>query len=103
MKEYCIYCIWNGGTPFILHTFKNIDSAKAKLFEMISLEGERERPYFVDNDFFDNKYSYAGRLKYFCIKEREITEWNKYSEEKTNIENRNKIIYINNFKKVVDK
>ena len=89
MKEYCIYCIWNGGTPFILHTFKNIDSAKAKLFEMISLEEERERPYFVDNDF--------------CIEEKKMTERNEYTEEKKNIENINKIIYLNNFKKVVDK
>ena len=103
MKEYCIYCIWNGGKPFILDTFKTLDSAKFRLFDMISLEEERNRPYFVDNDFFNNKYSYAGRLKYFCIKEREITEWNKYSEEKANIENNKKIIYITNYKKAVDK
>ena len=103
MKEYCIYCIRNGGKPFILDTFKTLDSAKFRLFDMISLEEERNRPYFVDNDFFNNKYSYAGRLKYFCIKEREITEWNKYSEEKANIENNKKIIYITNYKKAVDK
>lgn len=103
MKEYCIYCIWNGGEPFILDTFKTLDSAKVKLLDMISLEEERQRPYFVDNDFFINKYSYAGRLKYFCIKERNVTEWEKYSKEKSDIENKNKIIYINNFKKVIDR
>lgn len=103
MKEYCIYCIWNGGTPFISNTCKTLESAKAKLFDMVSLEEDRGRPYFVDNDFFNNKYSYAGKLKYFCIKERTVSEWEKYSEEKTNIENRNKVIYINNFKKVIDR
>jgi len=102
MKEYCIYCIWNGGQPFILDTFKNLNSAKLKLSEMISLEEERVRPYYVDNDFFINKYSHIGRLKYFCIKERTVSEWEKYSEEKANIEN-SKIIYLNNYKKVVDK
>lgn len=103
MKEYCIYCKWNGGQPFILDTFKTLDSAKVKLLEMIYLEEERSRPYFVDNDFFYNKYSYVGKLKYFCIKERNITEWEKYSEDKTNIENVNNIFYINNYKKAIDK
>ena len=55
-KEYCIYCIYNGGTPFILKTFKTLEAAKAKLTEMIDLEKERNRPYFVENNFFENKY-----------------------------------------------
>lgn len=103
MKEYCIYCIWNGGQPFILDTFKSLETAKFRLYDMISLEEERNRPYFVDNDFFDNKYNYVVRSKYFCIKERKVTEWEKYSEEETKIENKNKIFYINNYKKVIDK
>ena len=102
MKEYCIYCIWNGGTPFISDTCKNLESAKLKLYNMISIEEERKRPYYVDNDFFPNKYTYVGRLKYFCIKERTVSEWEKYSEEETNIKN-NKIIYMDNFKKVIDR
>lgn len=43
----------------------------------------RQRPYFVDNDFFKNTHNAnSTRLRYFCIKEREVTEWEKYSEEK---------------------
>ena len=42
MKEYCIYCIWNGGKPFIQGTYKTLDSAKVTLFDMISLEEERQ-------------------------------------------------------------
>ena len=103
MKEYCIYCIWNGGTPFIQGTYKTFDSAKSNLINMISLEEERGRIYYVDNDFFDNKHNYVGKLKYFCIKERTVSEWEKYSKEKTNIENNNKIIYMNKFKKVIDR
>lgn len=103
MKEYCIYCIWNGGEPFIQGIYKTLDSAKASLSDMISLEEERGRLYYVDNDFFNNKHSYVGRLKYFCIKERNVTEWEKYSKDKDDIENNNKIIYITNYKKVLDK
>lgn len=86
----------------MIHIFNNIDSAKIKLFEMIELENERERPYFVDNDFFNNKYNISTKLKYFCIKEREVSEWEKYSEEKE-ILNESKIIYFNNFKKQLTK
>lgn len=97
MKEYCIYVRNGGGMPYILNTYKDLNSAKIKLYDMISLEIERNRPYFVDNDFYDNKYNISTKLKYFCIMQREITEWEKYSLEKTEI--KNNIIYFNNFKK----
>lgn len=46
----------------------------------------------------------VGKLRYFCIKEREVSEWEKYSEEKENDRKKdNKIIFINNYKKVLTK
>lgn len=101
MKEYGIYIRHGEGKPYMLQIFNDIDLAKIKLFDMISLEEQRNRPYFVDNDFYDNKYNISIKLKYFCIKEREVTEWEKYSEEKE-IE-QNNIIYFNNFKKQLTK
>jgi hypothetical protein len=95
LKEYSIYIRQGSGTPYMLHFFNNIDSAKSKLFEMIQLEEDRERPYFVDNDFFSNKYNISTKLKYYCIKVREVSEWENYSEEKLKKEYSNKIIYYN--------
>lgn len=92
MKEYGIYIRHGEGKPYMLQIFNDIDLAKIKLFDMISLEEQRNRPYFVDNDFYNNKYNISIKLKYFCIKEREVTEWEKYSEEKE-IE-QNNIIYV---------
>ncbi len=83
----------------MIHVYKDITSAKLKLYDMISLEEQRGRPYFVDNDFFDNKYSYCTKLKYFCIKEREVSEFTKYSEEENKKRENNKIIYFQNFQK----
>lgn len=54
--EYTIYCIWNGGTPFYLHTYDSIFKAKQDLYEMIELEKKRNRIYYVDNDFYENEY-----------------------------------------------
>lgn len=103
MKQYGIYIRQGSGTPYMIHFYDNIYSAKQKLYEMIQLEEERQRPYFVDNDFFDNKYSLVGNLKYFLIKERDVSDWENYSEEVTKMKNDNKIIYFNNFKKVLTK
>ena len=99
MKEYGIYIRCNGGTPYMIHFFDNILSAKQKLFEMIQIEEDRGRPYFVDNDFFNNKYPCSINLKYYCIKEREVSDFLVYSEEKSKIEEDNKIIYFFNYKK----
>lgn len=93
MKEYSIYILK-------LHVFNDIDLAKIKLFDMISLEEERQRPYFVDNKFFNNKYNITRKLKYFCIREREVSKWKNYSGDDTK---ENNIIYFNNFKKQLTK
>ena len=67
---------------------------------MVSLEEERGRPYFVDNDFFDNKYNFSTKLKYFCLKVRDVTEFKPYSEEEEkNNKNDNNIIFCNFSKK----
>ena len=68
MKQYGIYIRCNGGTPYMIHFYDNILSAKQELFDMIQLEEDRGRPYFVDNDFFNNKYSCNLNLKYFVLK-----------------------------------
>ena len=97
MKEYCIYIRQGDGKPYILQTFKDIDLAKIKLYEMISFEEERQKPYFVDNDFYNNKYNISTKLKYICIKEREVTEWKKYST-KEDMKKGNNIINIMEYK-----
>ena len=99
-KEYSILCIYNRGKPFILDTFDNIEVAKLKLYDMIQLEEERKRVYFVDNDFFENKYNVAINLQYFCLKVRDVTEFKPYSEEEEkNNKNDNNIIFCNFSKK----
>lgn len=96
MKEYGIYIRQGSGNPYMIHIFNNIDSAKIKLHEMVQLEEERGRPYFVDNNFFNNKYNISTKLKYFCIKQRDVSNWENYLEEKIS-KKENNILYFNNF------
>lgn len=99
MKQYGIYIRCNGGVPYMIHFYDNICEAKIHLFDMISLEEKRDRPYFVDNDFFKNKYQNCLNLKYYCIKVREVSEFEIYSEKNAIKEEKDKVLYFNNFKK----
>lgn len=98
MKEYGIYIRHGNAKPFMIHIFNNLDGAKLKLYDILRLEDERQRPYYVDNDFFNNKYHYESKLSYYCIKVRDVSDWVLYSEEKE-LGNKNNIIYFQNFKK----
>lgn len=94
MIEYCIYCKYYNGTPFILKSYKTFQEAYNSLMIIISTETKRNRMYYVDNDFFENNYPcLIGSCKYFCIMEREVTDWKKYEEHKNN--QNSKIIYLN--------
>ena len=92
-KEYTIYCVYNGGKPFNLLTFKSFNDALIHLYNIIDLEKERNRAYYVDNDFFNNIFPpNLQNLKYFCIKERDVSDWIKY---KSISNKKNNIIYFN--------
>lgn len=83
----------------MIHIYNNIDSAKAMLYQMIQLEEERRRPYFVDNDFYKNKYGLVSNVKYMRIKVREVSEWDTYSELENNFDNNNNnVLYLKDYK-----
>jgi len=98
-KEYAILCIYGSGTPFYLDKYDSYEKAKFHLLDMVSLEKERGRPYYVDNDFYENEYTQNVKGKYFCIKERDVTKWEKTYESriKTKDNNKNKIYYFENY------
>lgn len=101
MQEYTIKIICNGGTPYYLNNYKTFNDAYVHLLDMISLEEERGRQYYVDNSFFKNKYQYVGKLKYFKIFVRDVSEWFDYDLYNQNLKNNfnSNIYYFNKFNK----
>lgn len=86
--EYCIYCIINGGTPFIRGPFTNLADTIHVLENLVTLEKMRNRYYYVDNDFFENEYHLInGNGKYFCIKQRRVTDWVRYNKPEKRSDN----------------
>ncbi len=99
IKEYGIYIQQGTGSPYMIHIYNNIDSAKSMLYQMIQLEEDRRRPYYVDNDFYKNKYGLVSNVKYMRIKVRDVSDWETYSEEEIEKEeNKSNIVYLNNYK-----
>ena len=80
--EYCIYIMCNGGKPYYITTYDTLALAKIDLYNWVELEKKRNRPYYVHNDFFENEFPATVNCKIFCIKQRLISEWEIYSEEK---------------------
>ena len=97
IKEYCIYIKKGNCSPYILSSYNDIYSAKDSLYNILKLYDERKKLYFVDNDFFNNKYPEVSASDYYCIKERNVSDWIIYSELNSN--NKNKIL---NFNKAID-
>ena len=98
MKEYSILIRYGNGVPYYYSLlYSNIFAAKKAVLDMVELEEKRNRLYFVDNDFFVNKYSYVGNGKYMSIQEREVSEWKKFSEVENKNTNNEKIIYLKNY------
>lgn len=81
MKEYCIFVICRGGKPYTLGNYNSFSLAKQALMNMISDFDRRKRIYYIDNDFWDNKYPLGLENSiYYQIQEREVTEWKKYKQ-----------------------
>ena len=87
MKEYSIEIICNGGKPYLSNVYRSYNDCLNALYIMIDLERERNRPYFVNLENFDNEYQRTVIGKYFSILEREVTGWNKIISENKRIQN----------------
>lgn len=97
MKEYVIYIRYSSGKPFFTSIYSDFYSARNFIECRVKLDEERLRPYYVDNDFFENKYSLCENLTYYCLKEREVSDWSKYSKEKSVSEENKKIVFFSDY------
>lgn len=69
-----------GGKTYNIHIYDNFFNAQNDLYNMIELEKQRNRPYYVNNDFYDNEYPATLNCKIFCLKERNVSKWEIYKK-----------------------
>ena len=70
-KEFCIYIRNGRGSPYNISPYHNFEDALVALNKMVSVEIERGRFFYVDNDFYNNQYPPNMYGKY-------LTQWKKY-------------------------
>ena len=87
MKEYTILQQIGEGRTWTDLPYTSLEEAKSALYNKINykFEGRKRQNYFVDNDFFENINDSSARY-YYCILERNVSNWKKYS----NVENTKK-------------
>lgn len=86
MKEYTLFRRVGQACPYNLHIRDNFYSVYQDLLLAISFDEERGKEYFVDNDFYYNKFIFNSNSIYYCIKVREVTKWDSYSKTNENLD-----------------
>lgn len=85
MKEYCIYIRHGNACPFRTSAYSTFDSAKQALLIMTEDFIERNKIFYIDNDFYENKFPLGVQGgTYYQIQEREVQNWEKFKDIYTN-------------------
>lgn len=99
MIEYCLKICYPNGRAFNSLPYNNFTDVNHLLDCQIETKERGHHLYYVDNDFYNNQYP-AGAGVYYCIMQREVTEWQKYShftKEKKYTYEKSNILYLNNY------
>ena len=105
MQEFRIVVQNGSAKPYSLWTFSTFEACYSKLIAFIQYKSSQVKPeFYVLNDFYENKYpAFLNDITKYTIEHRVVNEWEKYSKEEEKQKNDNKIIYFDNYKKVLTK
>lgn len=84
MVEYCIRQYYANGVPYESYVSNNIEDVKKHIDILVDFyhsQPKRRKPYFVDNDYYNNIFNGFCTGTYYCIMKREVSDWEKYSEK----------------------
>lgn len=99
MIQYSIYTVYNGGRPYYGVEYTSLSECREALESIIKYHEKHHHLYYIDNDFFNNKFQYLDKCYYYSIHCREVSEWDNIDNRDKNkdIQNnriRNNIIYF---------
>ena len=107
--EYAIYCKVGTAKPYIIpRSFKDLDDILKFLGEQEENHYLTGRTMYVDNDFYQNKFSMNEKGTYFKVLMRPVSDWEvatyqgKTKNKKNTCKNKTDIIYLKKEKKRVE-
>lgn len=92
MKEYCIFIRCGSACPYRTSPYSSFEEAKKALLNMTDDFEYRNKFFYIDNEFFKNKFPLTATSIYYQIQEREVFEWEKYNKNTNEIRYNCKIL-----------
>lgn len=80
--EYCLYIQVNNALPYItqLAYMTTINDLHRKIQEIEKKHNRYKQRFYIDNDFYDNKYSIKSGGTYYKFLRRPVADWEEFYE-----------------------
>ncbi len=86
--EYAIYCRVSNATPYIIPRTFNSFLDVQRFFTNTTRRHDRfHQIYYIDNKFYNNKYSNNMNGYYYKVLKRLVNDWKNIDDEETNEKN----------------
>ncbi len=91
--EYAIYCRVGSACPYIQKVFSSIDDVYRQIIEIEKKHNHYRQMFYIDNNFYDNKYNLNCGGTYYKILRRPVFDWeDNWEEIEQNSYNYNNVI-----------
>lgn len=79
--EYCLYTQIDNALPFIteLRYITTPEDLFRKIQEIEKKHNHYKQRFYIDNDFYDNKYSLNSGGIYYKFLRRNVTDWQEFN------------------------
>ena len=92
--EYALYCRVGSATPYIVpRKFNDMSDVLRFIDELEKRHNRYHQIFFIDNDFYENKYSINHNGTYYKFLRRKVFDWEEFIADEGTI-NRVKIIQL---------
>lgn len=81
--EYGIYCQVGSGTPYIRKIYSDMKQVYVAIEEIEKRHNHYRQLFYIDNDFYDNKYTLQCGGTYYKVLRRPIAEWEEFKKYET--------------------
>lgn len=79
--EYVLYCRHSDAIPYISRTFDSFPDVLRYIEELEKRHNHYHQIFYIDNDFYENKYSININGTYYKFLRRPVADWEEFTEK----------------------
>lgn len=73
--QYAVYCKYQGGSPYIKTVLDNKEQLDQYIESIVNRHNQFHHIFYIDNDFYDNKYPKDLQGIYYKVLKRKVNDW----------------------------